>query len=134
LNVLLVDDDPVDLRLFSSALKQVLPSVRIRSATEGQDALDSFRKDGLPDLVITDIKMPGMDGHQFVEIVRGTPRYCCLPILACSTSDDKDDINDAYLEGANAYIVKPSSRAAYIDIAQSVVNFWFGTVRRPSIN
>ena len=101
LNVLVVDDDPIDQRLISSALRKCSDTIKIRIADGGLEALDSFTREGVPDLVVTDIKMPGIDGHQLVDLIRGTPKYCCVPVVAYSTSMDEQDIRSAYMEGAN---------------------------------
>ena len=134
LTVLVVDDDPIDQRLICSALKKSLSSIEIRTADDGSDALEQLARKGLPDFMITDIKMPGMNGHQLVDQIRGTPRYCCLPILACSTSMDEQDVRNAYMEGANAYIVKPSTRANYLEIGQKIVDFWTRTAELPRLS
>lgn len=134
LNVLVVDDDPIDQRLISSALRKSSDTIKIRIAEGGLEALDSFSKDGLPDLVVTDIKMPGIDGHQLVDLIRGTPKYCCLPVVAYSTSMDEQDIRSAYMEGANAYIVKPSSQANYLDVGRAIIDFWTKTAELPRLS
>jgi CheY-like chemotaxis protein len=134
LNVLVVDDDPIDQRLLSSALRKCSDGIRIRTADGGLEALDAFSKDGLPDLVVTDIKMPGIDGHQLVDLIRGTPKYCCIPIVAYSTSMDEQDVRNAYMEGANAYIVKPSSQADYLEVGRAIVDFWTKTAELPRLS
>ncbi|WP_018146909.1 response regulator [Henriciella marina] len=134
LNVLVVDDDPIDQRLLSSALRKCSDDIRIRTADGGLEALDAFSKDDLPDLVVTDIKMPGIDGHQLVDLIRGTPRYCCIPVVAYSTSMDEQDVRNAYMEGANAYIVKPSSQADYLEVGRAIVDFWTKTAELPRLS
>ncbi|MEA2169700.1 MAG: hypothetical protein QOF76_3000 [Solirubrobacteraceae bacterium] len=136
--ILLVEDDPDDVRLFQEALREsgFRPSLHI--VGDGAEALDFLhRRDRwamapVPDLVILDLNLPRVDGHQVLEAVRADTRLARIPIVVFTTSNRREDIDGAYTRGANAYITKPMSFDRLIEVTVKLEDFWFRIVSTPS--
>ena len=102
--ILAVDDEPTITRLIQTALSSQGHTVTI--ATSGEDALDSVRSE-LPDLILLDIMMPGMDGREVHRRLREDPRTADIPVAFLSAVGDVSEQLDSLEEGAVAYITKP---------------------------
>jgi len=107
LNVLLVDDDPAQADLLLECSD--IATTRWTFATDGYEALYRLRSDAasLPDLVLLDLNLPGMDGHEVLRTIRSDGRLRLLPVIIFSHSDARRDVIAAYDGGANCYIRKP---------------------------
>ena len=136
--ILLVEDDPDDVTFFQQALRDsgFRPSLHI--AGDGEEALNFLRRKDkwamapVPDLVILDLNLPRVDGHQVLEEVKKDPRLARIPIVVFTTSSRQEDIDGAYDRGANAYITKPMSFDRLLEITAKVEDFWFRVVASPS--
>ena len=108
-NLLVVDDSATFRQLLCMSLARVdgIVSSNITEAIDGEDALDKV-KNGTFDLVLTDIRMPNMDGLEFVRRVRGDLKFD-LPIIIISTKGADEDISLGMSIGASAYLSKPIS-------------------------
>lgn len=109
-NLLVVDDSATFRQLLCMSLARVdgIAQSNITEAIDGEDALNKV-KNGKFDLVLTDIRMPNMDGLEFVRKVRGDLNESSLPIIIISTKGADDDISLGMSIGANAYLSKPIS-------------------------
>ena len=100
--ILLVDDDPVDVRLTTEQLADSKLRNRVAWAKDGVDALAYLRREGdyadasRPDLILLDLNMPRMDGHQFLNEVKNDPDLSAIPIVVVTTSDEDADIIESY--------------------------------------
>jgi len=103
-NILVVDDNPANLRLLSQILGE--RGHHVRAVTSGLRALESVRMDP-PDIVLLDIRMPGMDGYEVCEQLKATPESANLPILFISALDEIQDKVRAFSAGGQDYITKP---------------------------
>jgi two-component system response regulator len=134
LSVLYAEDDPDDRLLAEMAHRDsgsVNPLVFVR---DGEEAIEYLRHTGRhvgrgslprPGVVILDLNMPGIGGHETLGIIRADPFLRRIPVVILTTSAAEGDIVASYDAGANAYIVKPSAFGALVLIFSSLSTFWF---------
>lgn len=106
MRLLLVDDDPCLVEVLASYLELDRPGWEVRTATDGAGALDHLRAAPV-DLVVTDIRMPGLNGMDLLEEVRKDPRLAGVPIILISGLADRDAVRDGMASGADDYLTKP---------------------------
>lgn len=115
--VLVVEDSPADAFLIKQALQDYCTDTDVTVATDGERALDileaSDREDARPDLVLLDLNLPKLSGHEVLEVMRSNPRLRKLPVAVLSSSGARADMDLAYKEGANAYVQKADTLAAF---------------------
>ncbi|MCB0918227.1 MAG: response regulator [Actinobacteria bacterium] len=136
LNILLVDDSVTDAKLikrFAQLAQIANPIVHVES---GPQALSYLETEPLPGLVLLDINMPVMNGHEVLQAIRGSenPSIARLPVVFLTTSDDPEEVARAYSEAVNSYVVKPVDAAGFQTILRSLTDYWFQIVRIPSSN
>lgn len=102
----LIVDDATTIRMFHRQIIENLGGVLIDEAMNGIEALEKSLQEPF-DLYLVDINMPKMDGYTFVRQMRANPAIKVAPVIMISTEAEKRDINQAYLAGANFYMVKP---------------------------
>lgn len=128
LSVLLVDDAPTDLLLAQEVFGDHAPDVQLRTACGAQLAFALLR-DGaqpLPDLVLVDVNMAGMDGFEFLTQLRASPELAHLPVIMLSGSEAQHDVDRAYDLQATAFLVKALSLSDFMAQVEHIVNFWQG--------
>jgi CheY-like chemotaxis protein len=140
--ILVVDDDPNDLMLLQSAFRAAGVTSRIQTAASGNEAVAYLSGEGkfsdrnayvYPDFVITDLKMPDGDGFAVLEHFKENPEWAVIPTVVLSGSQDNDDIKKAYLLGASAYHVKPSSPLSLRALVKVLHDYWL-TCEVPEID
>ena len=135
--ILLVEDDPDDVRLFQEALRDSGSEPSLHIVGDGAEALSFLRREDewatapVPDLVVLDLNLPRVDGHQVLEQVRTDPRLSRIPVVVFTTSSRREDIDGAYERGANAYITKPMSFDRLLEVTAKLEDFWFRIVSKP---
>lgn len=131
--ILAVDDDSNDLLFLESAFKFIGASASIHMVGGGQEAMDYLDGKGVfgdrgrhpyPDFIVTDLKMPGVDGFGVLEFVRKKPESAVIRVVVLSGSQDNDDIKKAYWLGACGYLVKPSSPIELRKIVKILHDYW----------
>jgi CheY-like chemotaxis protein len=138
--ILLVEDDPDDVYIIQRILGRAPISVAIDTCDNGREALSYLERCAqsvtreLPDLILLDLNMPVMDGHEFIRELRAHPSFAALPVCVFTTSADEDVIKDAYRQGANAVVVKVDSLDGMSQILNTIVDFWFRTAKRYCID
>jgi two-component system, chemotaxis family, response regulator Rcp1 len=137
--MLLVEDSSSDVRLIREALKETSLPVEITVARDGVEALDWLHKTESgqalrPDLVLLDLNLPRKNGHEVLSEVKTSPSLSAIPVLVMTSSNDDEDVNQAYRLNANGYITKPSNLTEYIQIVRSIEQFWFMTATLPECN
>ena len=115
--ILVVDDDEHILRSLSQYLE--LEEFNVLSASNGQDALNIFEREK-PDMLVLDVMMPGMDGFQVLEKIRGNPETAKVPVLMLTARDQHSDIMRGYQMGATSYLVKPFNLDELVDAIREV--------------
>ncbi|WP_226638087.1 response regulator [Brevundimonas poindexterae] len=117
MTVLTVDDSPTMRRMLRMALEKA--SFNVVQADDGVQGLEVLA-DSTPDVVITDINMPNLDGFGFIEAVRADGRYTGMPILVLSTESSMDKKKRARDAGATGWIVKPFDPEKLVDAVRRV--------------
>jgi chemotaxis family two-component system response regulator Rcp1 len=139
--ILIIDDYAPDVRLVQEAIKKgKMVNINTDSVPNGIEGLKYLRKESkykdaiTPDIILLDLNMPLMGGHKFLEVIKKDDQLKKIPVIVMTVSSSEDDIDSSYKEHANAYIIKPIKFGNLIKAMISVQNFWFVTVRLPSIN
>jgi len=131
--ILLVEDNRMDVELLLDAFRQARLGNKIHIACNGQEALDYlFGHDEyadrdtypLPDLILLDLKLPGIDGHEVLRRVKGTPGLKRLPIVILTSSKEEGDRAISYDNGANSYLVKPVSLDGFLEVTRQITDYW----------
>lgn len=126
LRVLLVDDDATDRVLAEEAFAMLKHPCILITAASGSDALRELSTPHavLPDLILLDINMPGMNGFTVLSQIKQDPRLCALPVMMLTTSNADDDVAQAYALHASAYIPKSVGFEGFLEQIQSLMSFW----------
>lgn len=135
--VLLVEDNPGDIRLVEEAFSETDAEATLQVATDGVEAIEMLSRrrdagaDSLPDLVLLDLNLPRMDGFEVLDGVNDDLALSCLLVLVLTSSDDRDDVAECYDRAANAYLTKPTAPDEFIALVQAIVAFWVKCARLP---
>lgn len=137
IQVLLVEDDPGDVRLTEEALKRSKLLVMMTVVGDGEQALQYLRRVGpyagavRPDLVLLDLNLPKVDGREVLAAVKADPDLRPIPVVVLTTSAADSDILKAYGLGGNCYITKPVGFDEFRRIVRAIEEFWFEVVKLP---
>jgi chemotaxis family two-component system response regulator Rcp1 len=137
MNLLLVEDNPGDVRLTQEALMQNELDLKLHVAFDGEQALDflykraGYENSPRPDLILMDINIPKYSGIEVLEKIKGDPTLKKIPVVMLTTSDTNNDVSKCYELGANAYTIKPLDFENFITMINSIYNFWFMNVKLP---
>lgn len=132
LKILLVDDNPGDVRLAQKMLAKSSVPHGLEVAGDGQAALERLASGPPPDLIILDLNLPRMDGLEFLRRMKSDPQVCAIPVLVMSSSRAAEDVLGSYERHANSYVSKPSDASGYADVMRAIEDFWFRTARLPT--
>lgn len=133
--ILLVEDDLEDIYVLQRSIAKTPLNVAIEIAHNGQDALafleEMANTERLSELnlILLDLNMPLMDGHEFLQIIRADQRFRIIPVVVLTTSQEQEVKNRAYSDGANAVISKADTLDGMMVIADTIVQFWFNIAR-----
>lgn len=137
MDILLVEDDPGDVELTREGLREATMLVNLHVVDDGEKALKFLRKEPpytgavRPDIVLLDLNMPRKDGKEALREIKGDPALRSIPVVVLTTSEAEADIAACYDLGANCYITKPISFAAFTKVVAMIEEFWFTIVRMP---
>lgn len=117
--LLIVDDEPNLLRAVAACLKA--EGYEVSTARSGREALVHLAE-SVPDLIVSDIRMPGMDGYQLVRQLRGSPRTALVPIIFLTAKDETTDRIEGFRAGIDAYLTKPFEPEELIAVVNGILN------------
>ncbi len=130
--VLVVEDSPDDLAIAQRAFKLSPVANELLVARDGQEAIDAlFNNGSSPDLMLLDIKLPKLSGHEVLRRVRADGRRAALPVVMLTASQRKDDVLESYRLGANSYIQKPVAFGRFQKILEIFAQYWFEVATLP---
>lgn len=115
------DDDPDDVYLFETILKEVNPSALFTAFSYGEDLLKGLSTLPAPDLLFLDINMPCMNGQECLKKIRNQPAFKRLPIVVFTSSPRQGDVAYTYALGAHLFVHKPSNYTEIIKILEQVL-------------
>lgn len=126
ISILLTDDDEDDREIFTDIIHKVNGPINLESASSGLDLLNklSHNFNNLPDLLILDLNMPGMDGRECLSRLKSCDTLNKLPVIMFSTSSAIEDINFAYEKGADLYLIKPNKFSSYFKLLRDVLEMY----------
>ena len=137
IDILLVEDNPGDVRLTREALREGKIANRLHVVTDGQSAVDFLKQQGeyadapRPHLVLLDLRLPKKSGHEVLEEVKETLELRRVPIVVLTSSEAEEDIARSYDLHANAYVTKPVEVDGFLAAVRSMEEFWLSVVRLP---
>lgn len=133
MRILLVEDSVADVELTLDALADAKIANEVTVVRDGVDAMAYLldEDEPRPDLVILDLNLPRMSGHEVLAAMRAHEELRRLPVAILTTSSAEADVVRTYDLGANCYLSKPVDVDAFVHVVQSIENFWLGLVRLP---
>jgi chemotaxis family two-component system response regulator Rcp1 len=136
--ILLVEDDPGDVRLTAEALKECGFPFHLMVAKDGDEALNCLYRVGKyvnfprPELVLLDLNLPTINGREVLKIIKHDKVLSQIPIIVLTTSRDEQDIAASYNLHANSFITKPDDLERFIEVIKVIQNYWVNISRLPS--
>jgi len=140
IHILLVEDNEGDILLTQEALDEGKIKNEISVVRDGWEAIqylkqnDGYEDAAKPDLILLDINLPKLNGHQVLQEIKSTDELKHIPVVMLTTSSDEVDIMKSHQNHSNCYITKPVDIASFIEIISTLENFWVSIVQRPSSN
>lgn len=131
--ILLVEDNPLDVELTLDAFREAQLGETIHVVRRGDEALnylfgrDQFsdrQRYPMPGLVLLDLKLPGLDGHEVLRQIKASPELKRLPVVILTSSREDTDLVKSYDTGANSYLVKPVSANGFLQVVQQIHQYW----------
>jgi two-component system, chemotaxis family, response regulator Rcp1 len=135
--ILLVEDNPGDVRLTREALREGKVRNNLSVVDDGVKAVQFLRREGeyadapRPDLILLDLNLPRMSGPEVLEQIKADPELRSIPVVILTSSQAERDIVRAYELSANCYITKPVDLDQFISVVKTIEDFWFTIVRLP---
>lgn len=137
--ILLVEDNPADVRLTREALHDARIANRLHVVIDGEKALAFLRRQPpyedapRPGLVLLDLNLPRVDGREVLAQIKTDPELHSIPVIVLTTSKAEGDILLSYDRHANCYITKPVDFAEFVSALQSLESFWLAVVTLPPV-
>ncbi|MGA2675323.1 MAG: response regulator [Methanobacterium sp.] len=137
IKILLVEDNPGDVRLITEAFKNVEATINIVVAKDGFEAMQILKREGnyttaiKPQLIVLDLNLPKKNGREVLKEIKSNPELQMIPVIILTTSSAEEDIIETYKNHVNAYITKPFNLEKFIEIVKSIYDFWLKNVKLP---
>jgi chemotaxis family two-component system response regulator Rcp1 len=138
-NILLVEDNPGDVRLTKEALKESKMLNRLAVASDGVEAVAYLRGEGryagepTSDIILLDLNLPRKDGREVLAEIKDDERLKHIPVVVLTISEAEQDIAKAYDLHANCYVTKPVDLKRFITVVKSIQDFWLVIVKLPPV-
>ena len=138
IEVLLVEDNPGDVRLTQEALKEGRIISHLNVVPDGIEAMEylchrgKYSNSPRPDLILLDLNLPRKNGREVLQEVKADPDLRRIPVMVLTTSTAEQDLHKAYNLHANCYITKPVDLDQFMNVVRSIEHFWFHIVTLPS--
>lgn len=137
IQLLIIEDNPGDVRLLEEAFRELRADVNIHVAKDGAEGLAMVlhsphpKGQWRPDLILLDLNLPKVSGHDVLVRIKSNPKTCRIPIIILTSSRAESDVRRAYESHANAYLKKPSTLDGLMATAQDIKSFWMETATLP---
>lgn len=135
--ILLVEDSPGDITLTVEALRDAKVTNNLHVARDGEEAIAFLRRQGeyadapRPDLILLDLNMPRKDGREVLADIKADEDLRRIPVVVLTTSQNEDDVAEAYNLSANCYVAKPVDLDQFLHVVRAIDNFWLTLVKLP---
>lgn len=140
IHILLVEDNEGDIILTMEALKEGNIATTTSVVRDGEQAIEFLNREkayaevNAPDLVLLDINLPKIDGKEVLHYIKSSDKFRHIPVVMLTTSLSDKDVVDCYRNYASCYIPKPVDLNKFMDVVQSIENFWTSLVKFPGRN
>ena len=137
IEILLVEDNPGDVRLTEEALRQGKVRNNLNVAADGVEAVAFLRRQGRyaraprPDLILLDLNLPRKDGREVLAEIKADVGLRKIPVVVLTTSQAEEDVLKAYGLNANCYVTKPVGLEQFVAVVNSIEDFWLTIVKLP---
>ena len=137
IELLLVEDNPGDVRLTQEALREGKVRNHLKVASDGVEALAYLRREGeyanapQPDLILLDLNLPKKNGREVLAEIKDDPVLKRIPVVILTVSKAEEDVLKSYNLHANCYITKPVDLDQFVSVVKSIEEFWIGIVKLP---
>ena len=137
--ILLVEDNPGDVRLTQEALTEGKLSSNLEVVIDGQQAIEYLHRKGpyadaiRPDLILLDLNLPKKDGREVLKELKTDGNLKRIPVVVLTTSKAPEDVLQAYGLNANCYIAKPIDLEQFIEVVRSIEHFWLSVATLPPL-
>jgi CheY-like chemotaxis protein len=135
--ILLVEDNPGDVRLTQEALKDGRVMVNLTVASDGVEAMEILHRRGMHenrrrfDLILLDLNLPRKNGREVLEEIKADEELKRIPVIVMTTSKAEQDVHKAYNLNANCYVTKPVDLDDFLNVVRSIEDFWLTIVTLP---
>ncbi|HMF78082.1 MAG TPA: response regulator [Bryobacteraceae bacterium] len=135
--ILIIEDNPADVRLMQEALRDIQPPVAVHFAGDGDEALEFLKGEGsfagapTPNLIFLDFNLPKADSRELLRQIKLDPRLRLIPIAVLTTSSSEKDVRDAYELYANCYLTKAADLDGFFRVIRSAAHFWLDVASQP---
>ena len=140
INILLVEDNPADVRLTEEAFKEAKVTNKLHVVYDGVEAIKFLKLEPpyedrpRPDLILLDLNLPKKDGREVLQEIKSDPDLAAIPVVVLTTSEAEQDILKSYQLHANCYVSKPVDFDHFSEIVSSIESFWLTIVKLPGSN
>jgi two-component system, chemotaxis family, response regulator Rcp1 len=137
-DILLIEDNPADVRLMREALRDFDPPLKLHVAAEGDEAMLFLRREGpyedapVPHLIFLDFNLPKSDSREILGFIKNDKQLRVIPVAVLTTSDADRDIREAYELHANCYLRKPSDLDGFLQTIRAAAHFWLEVAHVPA--
>lgn len=139
MNILLIEDNPGDVRLAQEAFKEGKLEIHLDVVMDGQEAINFLHKEGSylhanrPDIILLDLNLPKKDGREVLGEIKEDPLLKSIPVVILTTSNAEQDVTHSYNLHVNCYINKPVDYDNFFEIIKKIEDFWLNTAILPSM-
>jgi chemotaxis family two-component system response regulator Rcp1 len=136
LEILLIEDNPADIRLMQEAFNALTTPLSVTVARDGQQAAEILSRVATGqkalDFILLDLNLPIRDGREILKDLKSDPALARIPVVILSTSSSPRDIHAAYQMHANSYLTKPRDLHEFFELVRGIDTFWFRTAKLPT--
>lgn len=138
IDILLVEDNPADVRLTQEAFKETRIPNRLHVVRDGAEALAFLEQAGRftnaprPDMILLDLNLPKKDGREVLAQIKQKPEFKRIPVVILTTSNEEEDISHTYDHHANCFITKPAELDEFLNVVKNIESFWLSVVQLPN--
>ena len=134
--VLLVEDNPGDVRLIQEVFKEAKIRNVLHVASDGEEAMRMLHLEGenptrLPDLILLDLNLPKKDGRDVLKEIKKDDKLKCIPVVVLTSSIRDEDLIETYKNNANCYIAKPVDLDQLIKVVENIGEYWLDILKLP---
>jgi len=137
INLLLIEDNPGDVRLTQECFREANRSIQMHVVSDGVEAMEFLRREGRyvdaprPQLILLDLNLPKMDGREVLRHIKEDVDLRTIPTVILTTSDAEADIVKGYQLQANCYLNKPVQLDEFEALVRCINDFWLTKVKLP---